>query len=236
MTTVLAPEESRLRDAYARRTNPQRYSWFDPAHLYAMQEVERGLLQLLREHGFSDLGDRDILDVGCGTGVWLRELVKWGARPERLAGVDLLADRISVARRQSPAIVQLTTGNAADLPFPDATFDVVLQSLVFTSILDGAVRRQVAAEMRRVVRPAGVILWYDYHVNNPANRDVRAVNGRELAQLFGGCDIDRRRVTLAPPLARFAAPRSLAAYRLLAAVPLLRTHYLAAIRPSAGTR
>ena len=62
--------------------------------------------------------------------------------------------------------------------------------------------------MMRVVRPGGLILWYDYHVNNPFNPDVRAVTARELSALFQDCDIERRRVTLAPPLARLVGPRS----------------------------
>jgi hypothetical protein len=89
-----------------------------------------------------------------------------------------------------------------------------------------------------VVRPGGLILWYDYHVNNPSNPDVKAVKARELSRLFEGCAIDRHRVTLAPPLARVVAPRSRSIYSLLSAIPLLRTHYLAAIRrpePSAPT-
>src|SRR5687768_13555092 len=97
-----ADEELRLRNAYARRTAPERYSWFDCAHLYAMQEVERELLRLLRGHGLTALHGQRILEIGCGTAVWLRELVKWGASPEHLIGIDLLEDRIAEARRVSP--------------------------------------------------------------------------------------------------------------------------------------
>jgi SAM-dependent methyltransferase len=232
--TVVAREEMRIREAYARRTGQQRYSWFDAAHLYAMQEVERGVLHLLRVHGFGALGAQRVLEVGCGTAVWLREFVKWGAIPDHLAGIDLLEDRVSQARRLAPGALRVMSGSAEALPFDDASFDIVLQSLVFTSIIDKEMRRRVATEMLRVVRPGGLILWYDYHVNNPSNPDVKAVKASELSDLFPGCEIDRRRVTLAPPLARFVAPRSRVAYGLLSAVPLLKTHYLAAILPPAA--
>jgi ubiquinone/menaquinone biosynthesis C-methylase UbiE len=228
---VVAEADAQVRRAFARRGQSRRYSWFDAAHLYAMQEVERAFVALLDEHGFTALADRDILDVGCGTGVWLREFVKWGAAPERCSGVDLIEDRIAEARRLSPAGIQLTCGSAAALSHADASFDIVLQSLVFTSILDQDVRALVAAEMLRVLRPGGIVLWYDYHVNNPGNPDVRAVTRRELGELFRGCRIDLRRVTLAPPLARVAAPRSRTVYAALRRVPLLTTHYVAAIRP-----
>ena len=35
----------------------------------------------------------------CGTGYWLRELLKWGARPENVVGMDLLASRLGEAER-----------------------------------------------------------------------------------------------------------------------------------------
>jgi ubiquinone/menaquinone biosynthesis C-methylase UbiE len=232
--TAIAREELRVREAYARRAGQGRYSWFDAAHLYAMQEVERGVLRLIRAHGFSSLERARVLEIGCGTAVWLREFVKWGAAPGRLAGVDLLDDRVKQARDVSPTGVQLVCGSAASLQFEDASFDIVFQSLVFTSILDVEVRARVAAEMLRVVRPDGVILWYDYHVDNPSNPDVRAVTGRELQALFPRCAIRRRRVTLAPPLARLVAPRSRALYAAMSTVPLLKTHYLAAICPTAA--
>jgi ubiquinone/menaquinone biosynthesis C-methylase UbiE len=229
--TIVAREALRVRGAYAGRRHPERYSWFDAAHLYAMQEVERTFLALLRVHGFAALDRQRILEVGCGAGVWLRELVKWGAAPERLVGVELLEERVVQARRLAPEGVRLMAGNAASLELPDSSFDIVLQSLVFTSVVNADVRARIASEMLRVATPGGVIVWYDYHVDNPSNPDVRGVSAREMRRLFPGCEIDRRRVTLAPPLARLVAPRSRALYALLAAVPLLKTHYLAAIRP-----
>ena len=232
--TAIAPgvaaEEARIRRAYVERVGHGRYSWFDCAHLYAMQEVERVILRALRTHGFAALADLRILDIGCGYGVWLREFVKWGATPGNLVGIDLLEDRIAQARRLAPPAMRLEIGSAAALPFEDAAFDIAVQSLVLTSVTDPDVRARIAAEMIRVVRPGGLILSYDYHVDNPANRDVRALTAADLRRLFGGCDIARRRVTLAPPVARFVAPRSRALYALLAAIPLMKTHYVAAIR------
>ena len=115
---TIAQEELRLREAYARRSGRDRYSWFNATHLYAMQELERGLLRLLRRHGFDALHGQRILEIGCGTAVWLREFVKWGASPERLTGIDLLEDRIAEARRVSPAGLQLLSGSATALLIP----------------------------------------------------------------------------------------------------------------------
>src|SRR5437660_723540 len=75
-------------------------------------------------------------------------------------------------------------GTADRLPFPDRSFDVVAQLTMFTSILDRAVRRAAAAEMQRVLAPAGAILWYDFRYPSPFNRDVRPVRLREIRTLF----------------------------------------------------
>ncbi|MGH7783884.1 MAG: methyltransferase domain-containing protein, partial [Candidatus Binatia bacterium] len=120
--------------------------------------------------------------------------------------------------------------SAAQLPFSDNKFDLVLQSTVFTSIIDQNLKRRVAAEMLRVVKPDGLILWYDYHVNNPWNPDVRGVKRHEIYQLFSNCRIDLERITLLPPLARALAPYSYLACYLLEKFPPLCTHYLGVIR------
>jgi len=225
-------EEARIRAAYARREGGTRYSLFQPGTLFIVQGYERRMLALLCRYGFADLQSKTILEVGCGTGHWLREFVRWGARPENITGIDLLADRVSRARRLCPPAVRIECGTAAQLSFPNESFDLVLQSMVFTSILNAGMKQQVASEMLRVVRNDGLILWYDYHVNNPWNPDVQGVKKREISCLFPDCRIDLRRITLAPPLARWIAPRFWLLASLLEKIPLLCTHYLGAIRKS----
>ncbi len=141
-------------------------------------------------------------------------------------GIDLLPERIAAARLATAAGVTFLCGSAAKLDFPDGAFDCVLQSTVFTSILDDAVRQQIAREMLRVLRPDGLILWYDFHVNNPWNPDVRRVSRREIRRLFPGCRVELRSVSLAPPLSRRIAPYSWLLCHLLSAIPFLCTHYL----------
>lgn len=226
----LAADADRVATAYARRGYPARESMFADGHLFLIQEQGRALLRALRRAGITDLTRLRTLEVGCGTGRWLCELVSWGAEPGRLTGIDLLAERIDVARRRCARGVALHVGNGGALPFEDGSFDLVLQSTVFTSILDGAVRRHVADEIVRVLRPGGTLLWYDFRFDNPRNPDVRAVGRRELAALFPGCRMQVARATLAPPLARLVAPRSWTLCTLLAALPFLRTHLVATIR------
>lgn len=225
-------EEQRIRDAYAQRSaqdSGSLYTWMNPATAFSLQRQELSVLRLLRDCGIASLTDRDILEVGCGGGSELRNFIKYGADPGRLHGIDILEDRIGQGRSISPNI-NFHLGNAASLPFEDDSFDIVCQFVMFTSILDAELKKRIAAEMMRVVRPTGLIIWYDYFISRPGNRDVRGVRRREVESLFGGRQVDLRKVTLAAPLARLIAPRSPLAAAMLEKVPWLRSHYLAAIR------
>ncbi|MGH7266299.1 MAG: SAM-dependent methyltransferase, partial [Candidatus Rokuibacteriota bacterium] len=65
---------------------------------------------------------------------------------------------------------------------------------------------------------------------NPRNPDVRRVTKAEIHDLFPGCRVALRRVTLAPPLTRLLARRARLLCHVLEQVPWLRTHYLGVIR------
>jgi SAM-dependent methyltransferase len=227
----LAAEEERVRTAYAGRVHgATHYTGYSAGRLFNYQDLERRVLGLLHRERLLPLSTARILDVGCGSGRWLREWVKWGAAPENLYGLDVRLEAIERARKSCPPGVTIEYGNAVELRFGPESFDIVVQSMVFTSILDPAIRRQVASEMLRVVAPDGYILWYDFHLANPWNPDVRGVRKPEIRGLFPGCSVELHRVTLASPLARWAAPRSWLACHLLALLPPLRSHYLGIVR------
>jgi len=225
-------EEARLRAVYERRKAEipkERYSYSNAANLLGIQERERRVLALLAEHSRVSLDEMKILEIGCGTGFWLREFIKWGARPENIVGLDLLHDRIEECRRLCPAEVAVQCGSASSIEIPDDSFDLVLQSTVFSSVLDRAAKQQIAREMVRVLRADGIILWYDFFVNNPNNRDVRGIRRREITELFPQCKVSSARITLAPPLARFLAPFSRVLCQALAGLRIFDTHLLAVI-------
>ena len=120
--------------------------------------------------------------------------------------------------------------SATDLPYSQGQFDVIIQSTAFTSVLDPLVKKQMASEMLRVLKKDGIILWYDYHVNNPWNPDVRGIRKKEITQLFQNCHYDLSRLTLAPPLVRLLAPHSVIGCAMLEKLKFLNTHYLGVIK------
>ena len=66
-----------------------------------------------------------VLDVGCGTGVLAREALRLVGQDGEVVGLDLNAGMLAVAARTEPGI-EWRQGDAASLPFEDATFDVVM--------------------------------------------------------------------------------------------------------------
>jgi SAM-dependent methyltransferase len=235
---ITTREEARIRSVYERRKAEipkERYSYFSPGNLLHVQERERRVLALLARHAQLPLQEMKILEVGCGAGFWLREFIKWGACPENLVGLDLLRDRIEECKRLCPSAVKVHCGNAASIDSPADGFDLVLQSTVFSSVLDVATRRQMANEMVRVLRHGGIIIWYDLFMNNPKNADVRGIDQNEIRALFPKCKVTSSRITLAPPLARSLASHAWTICELLASLRILDTHLLAVISKPAQT-
>jgi ubiquinone/menaquinone biosynthesis C-methylase UbiE len=228
--SAIITEEARIKSAYAKRCSGPLYSWFNPGHLFIVQGLERRILAVLRGQGLCSLDDKKILEIGCGEAHWLREFIKWGARPENITGVDLIPDRVARARQLCPQGVEIHCANAASLAFDNESFDLVLQATVFTSVLDHNMKKLMAGEMLRVVRESGRIIWFDYHMANPRNSDVRGIRKHEIAQLFPECHIELQRVTLAPPLVRLLAPYSWLLCYALERLKVFDTHYLGVIR------
>jgi ubiquinone/menaquinone biosynthesis C-methylase UbiE len=226
----VAREEARIKSAYQKERPAGYYSCFNPGNLFVMQERERLLLRKLQQHGRGSLVGARILEVGCGSGQWLREFIKWGALASDITGVDLRSEALSSAAQMCPPGVTFQCVNGIVLDFPDESFDVVLQSLVFTSVLDKNMQNRMAHEMLRVVKRSGLILWYDFHVNNPWNPNVRGVRKSEIKELFPNCVLDLERVTLLLPLVKILAPWSWISCQVLSRLRILNTHYLGVIK------
>lgn len=226
---ILAENERRRREIPADFYSPMRLP-----NVFINAQRNRCLVQLLRHEKITSLAGRRILDVGCGTGEWLLELLSWGATPALLSGIDIDPKQIAEAERKLPQ-ADLRVGNAVRLPWRDTYFDIVLQATLFSSILDPALRKAAAAEMMRVAKPGGLILWYDSRVNNPWNPDLRGIRAVEIRRLFSGCSLKARSTTLLPPLAREIVPMSWVVALLLETLPFLRTHLLGCVRlPGTG--
>lgn len=161
------------------------WSLGNPAVLHAAQERERCVLTALTARAI-DLRALRVLDVGCGLGLEYPNYLRWGVEAANVVGIDLSHTRLThAARRFGMPVVQ---ASGAALPFADASFDLVVQNVVFSSIVDDTMRRATAAEMLRVLRPSGHVLWYDAFRSRGHDPHFRNVPRAEVCALFAGID------------------------------------------------
>ena len=233
-----ASECDLVRERYLRRGTMDRnlYSPIAPDVIMSQQEKVRAIIHCLKCAGMPPLTERRLLEIGCGSGSNLQLFLSLGFLPDRLVGNELLEDRLEAARELLPPKVTLVPGDALDLRFPEEMFDIVMQSTVFTSILDSDFRCKLAWRMWRLVKPGGGVLWYDFTYDNPRNPDVRGIPLEGIRSLFPEGEISMWRLTLAPPISRVVTRLNPCLYTLFNLIPFLRTHLLCWIRkPGPGT-
>lgn len=107
-------------------------------------------------------GGEDVLDVGCGTGT-LAVAAAQAAPGVRVTALDADPSILAKARRRADAAgleVGFDEGRSTGLPYPDASFDLVLSTLFFHHLPDEG-KRQTVDEIARVLRPAGRLVVAD---------------------------------------------------------------------------
>jgi SAM-dependent methyltransferase len=202
-----------------------RYAWHRPEVVRQSAARSRALSGLLPLTVGRDLSAVRALDVGCGGGGFLRQLIDWGATPAHLAGSELQADRLEQARARTAPGVRWHLGGLD--AFTDDSMDLVSAHTVFSSILDEDLRRALAAEMWRVLRPGGWTMIFDFRYGNPRNAQVRKVTDVELLRFWPADRRHYRTLVLAPPLGRaLAALPWLLPETLATLVPALRSHFI----------
>lgn len=147
---------------------------------------------------------KDVLEVGCGTGLVLERIARFAKTAQ---GLDLSPGMLELARARGLDVVE---GSATRLPFPDESFDVTCSFKVLAHVPD---IQTALAEMARVTRPGGVILAEFYNPRSfrgalrrlgPARSIGRT---RRESDVFTRFDDPERARELAPHGCRFVSAR-----------------------------
>jgi ubiquinone/menaquinone biosynthesis C-methylase UbiE len=110
--------------------------------------------EILLHYATPKPGDR-VLDIACGTGIVTRQAAMMLGGKGRVAGIDIdpamLQVAVTLSQPTSP-LIEWRQGDAETLPYEDASFDLILCQHGLQFFND---KRAAAAEMRRVLAPAG---------------------------------------------------------------------------------
>lgn len=149
---------------------------------------------------------REVLEVGCGTGLILERIQKFASRAE---GIDLSPGMLEKARERGLSVRE---GSATALPFEDNRFDVTCSFKVLAHVPD--VDRALA-EMARVTKPDGFILAEYYNPRSwrgllrglgPSRKIGKAHKESDVLTRF---DSPKRARELSPPGTRFVGARGI---------------------------
>jgi SAM-dependent methyltransferase len=153
-----------------------------PGREFLLRERRERLREIVSRLGMP-IGQLNLCDVGCGGGADLAAWRDAGAAEVRLAGTELVAERVELARHALPA-ADIQAVDGFELPFSSGAFDVCTASLVLSTIRATSDRRRLLLEMRRVTRSGGLVVVYDFAVRKPWNREVVAISSRSLTDLW----------------------------------------------------
>ena len=222
-------ESKKISEQYERRKKNERiikHSNDFYFNHFAQSERELKYEEILKKY-YSSIDSVSLLEIGAGTGINLFFFKKMGIKWENIFANELLEDRIVQLKENFPIIKIYEGDGRAILPEKELAFDIIFQSTVFTSILNPSVKKELANKMWSLLKPGGIVLWYDFIYDNPYNKDVKGIKVSEISELFPNSpNISFNRVTLAP----FIGRRIKKLYPFFNIISILRTHVIAVIQ------
>jgi ubiquinone/menaquinone biosynthesis C-methylase UbiE len=202
MTTSIKTSEQNSReyyDEFAKVYDDRRGNNVPGGYHDLLDELETGLVERFGAH-------KDILEVGCGTGLIMQRVAGFA---RHVQGVDLSPGMLAHALARGLDVAQ---GSATQLPFPNDRFDVTYSFKVLAHVPD---IRLALAEMARVTRPGGMILaefYNPYSIRGllrhlgPARRIGQS---KKEADVFTRFDSPARARALTPPGCHFQGARGI---------------------------
>jgi len=117
----------------------------------------------------------------------MRELAEVGYT--RLTGIDFSEPLVERARRENPSF-DVTAYPGGEFPYEDDCFDAAVVMGVFTCIIETQAQAQALLELKRVLRPGGILAVGDFLINRDRRNLDRYKAGKEKYGLYGVFDVE----------------------------------------------
>ena len=191
-------------------------------------ELEYEIKNILEEKQIN-VTNKTILDVGCASGQKLKILTQLGFDKSNIYGIDIRKESIKKAILKSPES-HFSMMDARKILYSNDKFDFINVFTLFSSVISQNNRRKVVKEISRVLKPKGYIIYYDLRYNNPLNTNTKSMTEKNINSLFSGFDIEKKSITLLPPLARNLGRFTSFFYPIFSKISFLNTHFLCFIK------
>jgi len=170
-------DTSKIHPNYTNRMN-KAYNWMAKGYSAFMffLPVWKKWIKSVIPHIKGDI----ILEISFGNGYLMSQ---YASSKYEIYGIDYNKKMVEVARKRianKGFDINLIKGNVEKLPFPDDSFDTIINTMAFTGYPDG---RKAIGEMKRVLKPGGRILLIDF--DYPKNRNVFGFFIVRLWEKFG---------------------------------------------------
>ena len=228
LNKMMITERQRVEDEYKKYSKTGNlydlWSIFNPMPLYSHQKKEKMLLKLLKPYK-NAISSFKILDIGCGHGDLLHQLIMYGANLYNLYGFDIRFDTVKAGKTQYP-FLNLINSNAQMLPFQDNTFDIVCLMTCLSSIPDQSTKRNIVKEVDRVLKKGGFIVYYDLKSPRYINNNLKGIPKSELLSLFPNYNITLYSTTLNCGLVKRIINISWLVTEIIEKIKVFNTNYI----------
>lgn len=163
------------------------HKWFAAIYDKMLASEEKKFLGAIRAEMLKDVTG-NVLEIGAGTGVNF-QYYQAGAHVTATEPDPYMLERAKKRASEAKVAIELRQVAAEELPFPDASFDFVIDTLVLCSVRDP---RRVLAEIKRVLKPSGEFRLYEHvRYENPIGALSQDVISPAWQWFGAGCHPNR---------------------------------------------
>ncbi len=141
----------------------------DPDYIYSIRNkigfyqnliLKKSFIKIINRNKLSLRKFINIIDLGCGTGYWLREIANFKGSSKRLVGLDISKERIKYAKTINNNIKYIRN-DICKIPFKNNSIDFVIAFDVFMFLINENDLIKSFSEIARILKNNGYFLFFD---------------------------------------------------------------------------